>query len=201
MPGARATPQESLRWFKLLAAFLLLVGGTLLTVSPAWAHGAGETTESYALVQQALGYLAHSTDPASVMQALGKVDDALATRDQYGVNISLLQQAKASLKAGRLEKGRALLQKSIQEAVSQLKPATGEDTGTHVVLSEMPGRAGLNGGDWGLLGASVLLLLAGIVLGVKYRPKASVSQLRKRLTTTTSPSSGTQDHSTLTKDT
>lgn len=178
------TPHETARgrrlWITLLLAGVVALG-SVLSASPAWADGDGETTEGYLLVQQALGHLAHDTTSGGIVLAMEKIDDALSTKDQEGVDVAELQQAKAALEAGQVEQGRALLQHSISEAISQLKPATGEETGTTIVLSPLPGRGGLTGGDWGFLVVSVLLLFLGGGLAWRLRPPDNVHELRRRL--------------------
>jgi hypothetical protein len=159
---------------------VLTLGGALFA-SPAWAHGEGESEEGYVLVQQALGHLAHDTTIDGIMLAMEKIDDALGTEDQEGVDVAELQQARAALEAGQTEQGRALLQHSISEAVSELEPATGDETGTAVVLLALPGRGSLTGADWGVLAASVALVLLGGGLAWHFGPADSVGQLRRLL--------------------
>ena len=150
-------------------------------VPPAGAHGGDETEEGYLLVQQALGHLAHETNHEGIALAMEKVDDALATDDQEGVDVAVLEQAKQALDAGQVDNARALLQSSIKEAMSDLMPATGEETGTTVIRPALPGRDGLTGRDWSFLGASVLCLLVGTWLAYRFRPADTVGELRRRL--------------------
>ena len=168
------------RWAGALVGILLAMAG-VMSASPARADGGGETTEGYQLVQQALGHLAHDTSDYGISLAMEKVHDALATTDQQGLDVDGLKQAQAALEAGQVDEGRALLQKSITEAVGTLKPATGEETGTTLVLGPLPGRASLTGRDWGFLVASALLLVLGAVLATRYRPHDNVRALRRRL--------------------
>jgi len=153
----------------------------IMSASPARADGGGETTEGYQLVQQALGHLAHDTSDYGVSLAMEKIDDALATPDQQGVDVDGLKQAQAAVEAGQVDQARALLQQSIAEAVGKLKPATGEETGTTQVLTPLQGRADLTGRDWGFLVASALFLVLGAVLATRYRPHDNVRALRRRL--------------------
>jgi len=169
------------RWPGTVVAMLVAVVG-VASASPAWAHaGDGESTVGYELVQQALGHLAHDTSPLGIGLAMEKVDDALATTDQAGVDVAEVEQAQAALDAGDVETGRTLLQQSIAEAVSHLAPATGDETGTSVVLTPLPGRGALTAVDRTVLAASALLLLAGIALAARYRPRDSVRVLQRRL--------------------
>lgn len=158
-----------------LLACLLLVGG--LTSAPLASAREGDSpSEAYLLVQQALGHVVN--DPADVGPVLEKIDAALAAPDQDGVSLAELQQAKAVLQAGNSAQGRALLQESISAALSTLKPATGDETGTTVVLDPLPARTGLSGADWGVLTASMLAILTGLVLAYVFRPQPNVRELR-----------------------
>ncbi|MHB1290088.1 hypothetical protein [Georgenia sp.] len=165
----------------------VLLGGVAFA-SPAWAHGDGESEEAYVLIQQALGYLAHDSSSDGVMLAQEKIDDALATEDQEGVDVSLVEQGQAALNAGDVETGQTLLQESITEAVSALPPATGEETGTSIITSDLPGRGALDGRSWLFLGLSAVLVVAGTAVAVKYRPAHTVRALSQRL------GSSTPDH-------
>ncbi|WP_354157279.1 hypothetical protein [Arthrobacter sp. UYCu512] len=128
------------------------------------------------MVQQALGHLVH--DPGKVGAALEKIDAALAAPDQDGVSVAEVQQAKAALQAGNAAQGRALLQESITVALSTLKPATGDGTGTTVVLDPLPPRGWLTGADWGFLTVSMLAVLTGLLLAYVFRPHKNLRELR-----------------------
>lgn len=169
-------------WKSLPLVVALLFGG-LLSASPAWAHGNDETMEGYLLVQQALGHLAHATGSEGIMPAMEKIDDALKAKDQEGVNIVELQQAKSVLEAGHIKQCQALLQQSISQAVSQFKPAMGEQTGTTIVFNPLPGRDGLTNTDWGFLTVSTFLLLLGLALAWLFRPPENIRELRQKLST------------------
>jgi len=165
----------------LVAAIALL--GALALPQAAVAHGEGETEEGYLLVQQALGHLAHDTGSDGIELAMEKVDDALSTEDQEGVDVAKVEDGMQALEAGQVEQARALLQDSIQDAVTEQPTATGYETGTTVVASAMPGRSGLNGQDLGWLVASSAAVLLGLVLAYRFRPRDSVRELRTRLRT------------------
>jgi hypothetical protein len=166
-----------------LILFTLLVLAGALPVGSASADEPGETTVGYVLVQQALGHLAHDSSEEGVMVAMEKVDDALSTENQEGVDVAQLEQAQTLLESGQVLGARALLQSSIAQALSEIEPAVGEETGTTEVLSPLPGRGELTGQDWILLLASVLLLLTGAVLSWIFRPQDKVRELRQRLAT------------------
>ena len=175
-------------------SWLIVASGIVLATtawsSPAWAHGAGETTEGYVLIQQALGHLAHDTGLAGVEAAMEKIDDALATKDQKGVDIAEVKQARAALETDRVEYARIILEHSIAAATSQLMTATGEETGTTVVLLPLKGRGALTGQDWALAAVSLLVILAGVTLAVRFRPRDNLRQLRRRMT----PSAPLRNH-------
>ena len=156
---------------------LALVLTAVLPTVPAWAHGEGETKVAYVLVQQALGHLAHGTGHVGMDQAMEKINDALDTTDNAGVDLALVKQAKAALEAEDIGQTRALLEQSIQAAIKDLPPATGSQTGTKLVVLPLRGRGGLTGQDWAFGTVSLVLLLAGAALAFRFRPHDTVRQL------------------------
>ncbi len=184
-------------WRTALMASILVVLGGVASAAPAWADEPGETKEGYVLVQQALGNLAHDPSMTGMEAVMEKINDTLETTDQAGVNVAQVKEAQMALDAGKVEAGRALLQKSITEAVSQLTPATGEETGTTVVPGELPGRGSLDGLQWAFLGISVLLLLTGSALASRFGPADNIAALRRRIA---APQPGRAPAGTLTKD-
>jgi hypothetical protein len=178
----------SLARLAAVAAIGLLA--TFASPSAAWAHGEGETTEGHLLVQQALGHLAHDTSMSGIELAMEKVDDALETDDQEGVDVAELEQAMAALETGDVGQARALLQDSIRHAMTALPPATGSQTGTNQVTPELEGRPDLRAQDWVLAAASALALLLGVWLAFLFRPHDTIRTLRTRLTTAPAPDSG-----------
>lgn len=148
---------------------------------PASADGEGETTEGYLLVQQALGHLAHDTSHEGMTLAMEKIEDALATEDQEGVDVATLEQAKTALEAEQIDPARTLLQASITQALSGLPPATGEETGTTVIEPALDTRDGMSRSDWSLIAFSLLALLAGVLLAFRFRPADTVGELRRRM--------------------
>ncbi len=169
------------RWVTLAVGLLL---ATTVSVGPAWADGgAGGAQEGYVFVQQALGHLAQNPGPTGVAEAEAKIEETLSATDQDGVDVAMVRQAQAELTAGRTAVAQQTLQLSIAAAVGQLKPASGEETGTAVVGAPLPGRGPLTGTDWTLGGVSLLLLAAGVGLALWFRPAENLAQLRRRLTT------------------
>ena len=169
---------------RLAATLLVAVTGLLGAIAvpqAAHAHDEDETQEGYLLVQQALGHLAHDTSPEGIDLAMEKVDDALSTEDREGVNVAELEDGMRALEGGQVARARVLLQGSIEEALAQLPTATGYETGTTVVVSAMPGRAGLTGQDVGLLVASIAVAGLGLLLAYRFRPHDSIRELRGQL--------------------
>ena len=174
--------EEHLRDAQRTEALLAeLTGATGREFEARFAHGGDETQEGYLLVQQALGHLAHDTSSEGIDLAMEKVGDALEAEDQEGVDIPELEDGMRALEEGQVEQARALLQDSIDEAVSGLPAATGYETGTSVVTSSLPGRTGLSGQDLGLLAGSFAVAGLGLVLAYRFRPRDSVRALRGRL--------------------
>ena len=171
----------AVRLARLAVIVMLALVGSLTVAHAAWAHGDDEATEGYALVQQALGHLAHGTGATEIDLAMEKVQDALETDDHEGVDVAEVQRGLAALEARHVVQARSLLQDSIQEAVQSLPPATGNETGTTVVTLEFAGGSDLGALEWLLLGASTIVLLVGVWLTVLFRPPEPIRVLRARL--------------------
>lgn len=166
---------------RLVATVAIALIAPITMAAPAWAHGGDETTEGYLLVQQALGHLAHDASPSGIDLAMEKVQDALDTSDHEGVNVAEVRESMAALKAGNVTVARTRLQDSIRQAMRDLPPPTGNQTGTTMVTPELAGRSGLHGQDWLFLAASLLVLLLGSFLTYRFRPPEPLRVLRARL--------------------
>ncbi len=162
-----------------LVGFLVVFLSVALVGQPAWAHGGQSPTEGYVMVQQALSYLVNDPSPAGTTQALMKVDEALAAKDQDGVAVAEVKQAKTDLMNGDTKSGRALLQGSIKEAVAALKPAVGEETGTTIMVAPFVPHGALTGTAWVFLVLSVLVTIGGTILAVRFRPPEGMRDLRR----------------------
>ncbi len=112
-----------------------------------------------------------------------KVNDALATTDQSGVDVAEVEQAKTALSADQVVQARSLLQHSILAATASLAPAVGEQTGTTVVQLPLAGRGALDAGQWTLAVISLLMIVAGVVVAWWFRPQDNLRQLRRQLST------------------
>jgi hypothetical protein len=122
-----------------------------------------------------------STSGSASPGRMPSVDELLDAEDQHGVAVDEVRRAKAALEAGKIAEARTLLQGSIATAVAALAPATGDETGTTVVLGPLPPRGPLTGWYWGLLLLSALAILLGTVLAILFRPRDSVRELRHTL--------------------
>ena len=162
-----------------LLGFLMVFLSLTMVGQPAWAHGGQSPTEGYVMVQQALSYLVTDPSPAGTAQALTKVNDALAAKDQDGVAVAEVKQAKADLMNGDTNSGRALLQGSIKEAIAALKPAVGEETGTTIVVAPFVPPATLTVTAWVFLALSVLVAIGGTILAIRFRPSEGMRDLRR----------------------
>jgi hypothetical protein len=161
----------------VVSSVLAAVLGVFLIGQPAWADGGQSANEGYVIVQQALSYLVNEPGMSGTTEALMKVNEALAAKDQDGVDVAKVEEAKAALKAGDTAAARTLLQDSITEAVTALKPAVGMQTGTTTMLAPLPPRGALSPVDWILLAASVIFGAIGVALAAMLRPRESLRQL------------------------
>lgn len=166
-------------WRLAVVAGMFLAPMTM--TAPAHAHGDDEAKEGYLLVQQALAHLAHDTSSDGIDLAMEKVNDALETDDQEGLDVAEVRQGMDALEAGRVGKARILLQDSITVALADRPLAIGYDTGTGLVPSGLPARGPLGVGDGVLLVLSVAVAGVGVWLSVRFRPKDTVSALRQGL--------------------
>jgi len=169
-----------------LAATLVacLVGTWLAALAPlpALAHE-GDSDQASVLVLQAIGLIVNKPGD---MDAIGdKINDALNAPKKEGVDLAQIQAAKDALDKGDMGQAHTLLQQSLQGGAS-MQAAAGEETGTTVVHDALNPRGHLAGGDWVLLGISVLALALGGWLAVRYRPHESVRVLRRQLATPSS---------------
>lgn len=142
-------------------AVVTVLMALLLVITPAgvWADGDEGTERAYDLVRQAIALIVDT--PADVDAITDKIGDALSAKDQSQVQIALVQRAKDALARGNLHRARALLEKSIGA----------RGGGRTAAVEAMPGRGSLSGGDWVMLGLSVLVGVVGIVAAVVLRPR------------------------------
>ncbi|MGW5723390.1 hypothetical protein ACWEVP_44990 [Amycolatopsis sp. NPDC003865] len=165
-----------------VAAVLLLV----LPAVPATADEE-ESTHSSELVEQAIALIANEGGDERVAE---RIDDALKAPDKEGVDLAKVGQAREVVEAPGEEsaataQARVLLLDSLggklPSAPEGEHQATGIETGTSVVLDEYkPARGVSDGGDAILLGLSLVVLLGGLYLAWRLRPRHSVHQLTRQ---------------------
>ncbi|MBN0043066.1 hypothetical protein JS756_02840 [Streptomyces actuosus] len=161
------------------AALLLPVA----TAGSAWAHE-GESDESAVLVEQAIALIANDADQDHVAE---RIDDALTAPHKEGVDLSevrraqgLLEQPGYSSAVGRQVEGLLLdsLDGRLPSAPENGRPATGDETGTSVVLGEFrPARGISDGGDAVLAGLGVVAICGGLWLSRRLRPPHTIREL------------------------
>jgi hypothetical protein len=171
-------PTRRRRTSRRLVLTALVAGlAVLLPAGSAVAHE-GDSDQSRVLVLDALAYLANKPDGYEDNVA-DKVNDALEAPDTEGVDLTKVDAAKQALDAGDLATVRTQLQDSIEPLTG---PVTGEETGTTTMLDPMAGHT-----DWGVAGVvlavlSAAALLAGLLLGYRWRRRESLRDLRARIT-------------------
>lgn len=177
---------------RLLGLIVVVSLAGLIVPSAAFAHGEGESDQSLVLVRQAIALMVNT--PGDQMAIEDKLNDCLEAPDKEGVNIATVRQAMSMMQtgggmgsdgmmtSGDMMQVRTLLEKSIgarpimgSEDPVQIgdvpPPLTGEDTGTLVVLDPLPGRHDLTGVAWIALAAAGLVVLAGVGLSLRLRPR------------------------------
>lgn len=169
-PGYRSAP----------AVAVVVVLGLFGLAGPqaAWADGGEATDEGYVMVQGAISFLVNDPSELGREQALAMVDDALAAEDQDGVAVDLLAEGRAALESGQVDEARQLLQDSIAEAVENLEPATGAETGTGEMLPPLESQSAVVGFDWLFLAVSAFAALVGAALAYLFRPRENLAELR-----------------------
>lgn len=180
--GTCSTPQRRpTRKLRRLAVwgFLVAVLSVGLLGQPAWAHGGEDTTEGYVFVHRALSYLVNDPSPDGIANALEATNEALANEDQDGVAVADLEQAKTALEVGDTATAELLLQSSIAEAIAELEPAVGDETGTTVMLAPFTRSPLADSTDWLFLALSALAAVGGALLAMRLRPREGLKELRR----------------------
>ncbi|MEU1273225.1 hypothetical protein [Streptomyces sp. NPDC005799] len=164
------------------AALLLPVAGS----GTAWAHGE-ESDESAILLEQALALIANNAYESQVAE---RIDDALMAPHKEDVDLSRVRQAQDLIErpgysAAVSRQVKVLLLDSLggklPSAPRNGKPATGDETGTSVVLDEFrPARGISDGGDAVLAGLGVAVIGGGLWLSRRLRPPHTLRELEHR---------------------
>lgn len=167
---------------RLALCWAITVAVLLVGISPALAHGDGESDKAGDLVRQAIAHIVH--DSNDTMSALEKIDDAMNAADKEGVDMDLVAQAADALERGDPHEARTLLERSIGARphlssdevlpIGQTRPlATGAETGIDVVTDPLAPHRGLTGGDWVSLSGLIALGALGVYLALRFRPHHS----------------------------
>jgi hypothetical protein len=179
-------------WAKVAVVLFAVVVAMVWTATAVGADEGGESDEAKLLVQQAIALIVNT--PEDLMAVQERVGDAIEAPHQEGVDASLVARAARAVAEADLTSARDLLQRAIGagpyvrdgmpepvgETAGQVgKPvfATGEQTGTTVVLDEFVPERRLDGGERILLAVSALLTVVGLWLSWRWRPRDTVRRL------------------------
>ena len=143
----------------------------------------GESTVASELVRQAIALIVNTPDDMETIE--DKVGDALEVANQVGVDIDLVRQAGDALEQGDLHTARALLERSIGARphlgatdvapigeISEDRTARGAEPGEAPILDPLD-TSNVDGGDTAAIVVGAILALAGVVLGVRWRPRVA----------------------------
>ena len=147
---------------------------------PALAHGGDESRRGSDLVLQAIALIVNEPDNREMID--DKITDALDAANAKGVDLALVQQAQKALATRQLHRARALLERAIgarphrgsaePAPIRQLGPAPkGAEPGRAVPSDRLPGRTGLDSGDWAVMIAAIGIATIGVLLTIRYRPR------------------------------
>ena len=139
-----------------------------------------ESTVASELVRQAIALIVNTPDDMDAVRE--KVGDALEVDDREGVDISLVRRADEALAAEDLHEARSLLERSIGARphlgagdvapigeVSEGHMARGAEAGEAPILDPLD-TGDVEGGDLVAAVVGVVLALAGVLLGLRWRP-------------------------------
>ncbi|MEU7397340.1 hypothetical protein [Streptomyces albogriseolus] len=181
-PALRRGPRVFLSGAVVAAALLIPVG----VPGMAWADEE-ESAESAVLTEQAIALVANGADEDQVAE---RIEDALMAPDKEGVQLSKVREAQElveepgySAAVSRQVKGLLLdsLGGKLPSAPEAGRPATGDETGTSVVLDEFrPERGISDGGGAVLLGLGAAAIGGGLWLSYRLRPPHTLRELEHR---------------------
>jgi hypothetical protein len=157
--------------------------------APALAEEEPVSADAEVLVLQAVALVANDAGTERISEAIRA---ALEAPVQEGVDIAMVQQALTAVdglgegaSAARERAGMLQAQRLPQGAIgvpASVAPnmATGDETGTTVVLDEFqPARGIGDGGDLALLLVALAAIVAGLFLARRLRPTHSIHALRQ----------------------
>ena len=181
-PALRRGPRVLVSGGAVAAALLIAVG----VPGVAWADEE-ESNESAVLTEQAIALIANGADEDQVAE---RIEDALMAPDKEGVTLSTVREAQELVEqpgygTAVVRQVRGLLLDSLggklPSAPEAGRPATGEETGTSVVLDEFrPERGISDGGDAVLLGLGAAAIGGGLWLSHRLRPPHTLRELEHR---------------------
>ncbi|MEU3518344.1 hypothetical protein ABZ770_24215 [Streptomyces sp. NPDC006654] len=166
-----------------VAAVALLV--PVAASGVAWAHGE-ESDESAVLVEQAVALIANNAYESQVAERIG---DALMAPHKEGVDLPKVRQAQGLVEqpgysAAASRQGKVVLLDSLggklPSAPKAGRPATGDDTGTGVVLDEFRPSRGISDDDAVLVGLGAVAVGGGVWLSRRLRPPHTIRELEHR---------------------
>ena len=175
--GHRRAREQTAPLLALSAAVVITV---VSGVSRAAADEPGESTVASELVRQAIALIVST--PGNMEAIEDKVGDALEVEDQEGVDVALVRRAAAALEDEGLHEARALLERSIGARphlgatdvapigeVSDDRMARGAEAGDAPILDPLD-TSDVDGGDAAAIAVGAALALAGVFLGLRWRP-------------------------------
>lgn len=181
-PALRRGPHRFVSGAVVAAALVL----PLAASGTAWAHGE-ESDESAVLVEQAVALIANDAYEDQVAE---RVDDALMAPRKEGVDLAKVRTAQDLIEQPGYSQAvqrqvKVLLRDSLggklPSAPKAGRPATGDETGTRVVLAELrPARGISDGGDAVLVGLAAAAIGGGLYLSRRLRPPHTLRQLEHR---------------------
>lgn len=190
----------------LVTVLLAVVGLVLLGTTPA-AASEEETEQASLLVIQSIALIANGAPKEAVIE---RIEDALEAPDPSNTDLDAVEEALAlveesSANAGPegFEEARTVLVGAVEARFAtgygeipgpdevghaESPYATGAETGTTAVLDELRPAWGISdGGDTVLLVLAALAVGSGLYLARRWRPHASIRQLRRTMAGTGDP--------------
>ena len=175
--GHQRAREQTAPLLAVVAAVLIMV---VSGMSPAAADEPGESTVASELVRQAIALIVST--PGNMEAIEDKIGDALEVEDQEGVDIALVRRAAEALEDEDLHEARALLERSIGARphlgatdvapigeVSEDRMARGAEAGEAPILDPLD-TSDVDGGDTAAIAVGAALALAGVFLGLRWRP-------------------------------
>ncbi|MFD8564510.1 hypothetical protein ACFV1N_45205 [Streptosporangium canum] len=164
-------PRQVSRVLLMLATIALVLASLPLAAN---ADEPDESGKSHDLVLQAISFVVNT--PRNREMIAGRIEDALEAPDKSDTDLTKVQQAGQALRAGDLRTTCQLLQEAIGahgytgvNAPAPIRetlpaPATGVQTGTHVVVDPLTPNRTPDSGDIAVLTVSGLAVAPGLLM-------------------------------------